>query len=250
MAAIVSVTNGVTVENAVHFNQFRDAFSNVLGITDTGQDALGRLVLPKGTSMPSTPSPGMLFYKTDEVINGLDGDSLGTMFLRNPSGVWIPQGGIRQIVSVEASAAIDLTETEVTVVEAEISTSGGALLIIANMYFIGSTENASGTGNPYMVAKLRLDGDIYGSTDIAGHMVHANTDGGDGAFINNAVDRQISFIQSQGLPSDNYTVLLRAYTGFSGTFEWATARTGRYFSAFNGENALIGPTNIVVIELG
>lgn len=66
MAAIVTIgSDGAVQESYVHFDQYANALNAVLGITDTAQDALGRLVLPRATSRPGSPSAGMIYYDTD-----------------------------------------------------------------------------------------------------------------------------------------------------------------------------------------
>lgn len=126
MAAIVAVVNGVTVEDAVHFNQFKDAFNAILGVTDSAQDALGRLVLPQGTSLPGSPTEGMEFWKTDAGDNG-------RLQIRDGNGVWVPYMPLRQYVEgteVTANQTITSTSfTDATGLTLSITTTGGRIEI-------------------------------------------------------------------------------------------------------------------------
>lgn len=127
MAAIYQVENGVTVWDEDDVNQYAQAFNAVLGITDTAQDELGRLVTPRGTSFPGTPSTGMQFFKTDEGLG-----TLGKMYVRH-SGVWVPYVPLRQYI--EGSEVIGnntITSTsfaDMTGLTLSITTTGGYLEI-------------------------------------------------------------------------------------------------------------------------
>lgn len=121
MAAIYDVANGVTVWDEEDVNQYGATFNNVLGITDTSQDALGRLVLPRAAAAPSSPSEGQVYYDT--------GDDQIYMF--NGAGLWIPQGSIRQVIAARNSGGdVSLGTSPTTIVSQSITTTGGSVLAI------------------------------------------------------------------------------------------------------------------------
>lgn len=117
MAAIITVQNGVTVEDKQHFNQYAQTFSNVLGVTDTAQDALGRLVIPRGTSYPSAPSSAQLFYNTDSrYVQAYDASDL----------IWRPSSGVLQYLKH------NIPSTDVIAEGINTLLNGFALSIIGN----------------------------------------------------------------------------------------------------------------------
>lgn len=124
MAAIYDVQNGVTVWDEEDVNQYGATLNNVLGITDTAQDALGRLVLPRAASAPGSPSNGQVYYDTDD----------HTPYIRR-NGVWVPYLPIRQWQEVAFSndSGIDLTANtsfaDITGATLSITTTGGRLMI-------------------------------------------------------------------------------------------------------------------------
>lgn len=124
MAAIEYVVNGITVEDQSHFNQYADALLATLGISDDDQDALGRLVLPSGTSFPGSPSDHQVFVLSDQ------GPGDGRLYKYHASiGRWIPYFGTQ----VQKSNEVDLQTTSDSFVDdgetVSIQTWGGRLEI-------------------------------------------------------------------------------------------------------------------------
>lgn len=127
MAAIVTVgANGTVDEDYTHFDQYADTLNAVLGITDTAQDALGRLVLPRGVAYPGSPSEGMAVWRTDLGDNG-------RLHLRDGAGQWVPYIPLRQVVkSTELAAQVTINSgslVDVTGLSISITTTGGRLRI-------------------------------------------------------------------------------------------------------------------------
>lgn len=134
MAAIVHVTNNVTKWDASQLNQYNDALSNIFGISDTAQDALGRLVIPHATSNPGTPSVGMINFRTD----------LNLPYIYDANGNWVPiialkQRVTKQLIGVQAVGVA--AWTDIGGFTLNIVTTGGRLKIyFAAESIIGDTS--------------------------------------------------------------------------------------------------------------
>lgn len=132
MAAIVTVSDGnVIIDDDV--NQLVSTLSAVVGVTDTAQDALGRMVFPKSTSAPGTPSTAMFYMKTDEGVESAGGRLYGRQ-AKNGSGaaVWVPYLPLRQRVAGAAIISGTITGTsyaDITDATLNITTTGGRLRI-------------------------------------------------------------------------------------------------------------------------
>lgn len=144
MAAIVQISNGQQW-NASQVNQYVDTLSNVLGITDTAQDALGRLVLPRATSHPAIPVNGQINYRTDLGVAGRPHIYGGEQ--------WVPYLPIRQVAEVSGGYQSVLVNayTDLTGYSLSITTSGGSLLIFlsndigtSGVYVFGSGVGSAG----------------------------------------------------------------------------------------------------------
>lgn len=127
MAAIYTVQNGVTAWDEQDVNQYAQTFSNVLGVTDTAQLDLGRLVLPRLAANPGAPIAGQTWWRTNL------GDA-GRLHILNGAGAIVPYLPIRQ--RVEASQTLNTyfnlssaSFVDITGLTLSITTTGGRLLI-------------------------------------------------------------------------------------------------------------------------
>lgn len=156
MTAIIAVTNGVSVEDALHWNQYKDTLSAVLGITDTAQNALGRLVLPQGTAPPASPTIAQAFLDTDELSQGTLKIGMGS-----PAAM-IPYLPIRQIrTTVYNTGNVGVGAGDTNVLSDTIVTTGGLVLILAN---IPLSAVPGGTGTIQLIGFLKR-----GSTNLERH---------------------------------------------------------------------------------
>lgn len=126
MSAIVLVgQNGVVDEDYTFFDQYGNALNAVLGITDTAQDALGRLVLPRATSFPGSPSQGMASYRTDL-------GTYGRLHLRDGNSNWVPYLPLRQRAQGASSINFNTSSssyTDVTNATVTVTTTGGRVRV-------------------------------------------------------------------------------------------------------------------------
>lgn len=142
MSAIYSVNDG---DDAVadDLNQLVDTLNAVLGITDTAQDALGRLVLPQATSLPGSPSVGELSFQTDEGVQGAS----GRLYVRHGddgagNDIWVPYQPLRQqqLSAAFSSGFSSTSYSDITDATVSITTTGGDILI---MVVGGATTGAN-----------------------------------------------------------------------------------------------------------
>lgn len=143
MAAIVSVTNGITEEDEQHFNQYADAFSNVLGITDTTQDRVGRLALPQGGAFPGAPVQAQLFWRTNQ-------GSAGRLNVRDGAGNWVPFMPVRQIHAESLGGDIALSGSASNIITEVFTTTGGWIMVMGTLlvrYNFSSSGGATGGPN-------------------------------------------------------------------------------------------------------
>lgn len=134
MATIYTVTDGVSDLLAADINQYAQALENVLGITDTQQDAVGRLVLPSSASPPASPVAGQTYRST---ANGL-------MYIYDGAN-WIKQGPIRktQSHSLGGSFNMALDPARATAFEFTFATSGGSVIVVANLQWTATKTAVS-----------------------------------------------------------------------------------------------------------
>lgn len=170
MSAIYSVNDGDDAV-AADLNQLVDSLSAVLGITDTAQDALGRLVIPRGTSLPGSPSTGMEFFKTNEGVESSGGRKY-VRHAKNGSGaaVWVPYLPIRQIVrSSELGSNQSITSatmTDVSGLSVSITTTGGKLFIavVNSLNTVGAISEIFITDSTNALGSARA---VVGSTNLS-----------------------------------------------------------------------------------
>lgn len=122
----MSVINAVTQTDQNQVNQYASGLNNTLGLVSTTQDALGRVVLPSGATLPSSPSSFQVAFST---ILGVG----GRLFIRHSNSQWVGYQPLRQIVdssAVVTDQAITSTSlVDITGFTVSITTSGGKLLI-------------------------------------------------------------------------------------------------------------------------
>lgn len=137
MAAIYTVNDGDDAV-AADLNQLVNALNNVLGITDTAQVALGRLVLPVSllAAVPGSPVVGQMYMTTDEGASG------GRLYVKHTTDL-VPYLPIRQrVVSSELSSTVTITSTSFvdSGISVSIVTTGGRLRI----YLLGPALSSFG----------------------------------------------------------------------------------------------------------
>lgn len=170
MAAIFALVDGVTELTEDALNQYKDALSATLGITDTAQDALGRLVLPKLTTAQRTalsPSEAQVVYDTD----------VKAPYFYNGT-TWIKWGTIRQMLETRLGSDTSLGTGMTASISQAITTTGGQVLVLASVQVFG-TKDASAGVNSISVELRRgatvLTGGVFrgytvGVTQIAGQL--------------------------------------------------------------------------------
>lgn len=174
MTAIIMVGgNGLIQEDYSLFDQYGSVLSNVLGINDTAQDALGRLVIPRSTSDPGSPSQGMYNLRTDLGAGGRE-----RMY---SAGVWLNRLHMRQFVIspkisspqiVSGTSYVDITNLSIS-----LTTSGGRLAIYlvamddspnsyqASVFWLNNGAFSSGSGE-YAKVVADIDGTNLASVGI------------------------------------------------------------------------------------
>jgi hypothetical protein len=154
MVLIVEVKPGESFL-ASHLNQYHDAFKNVFGITDSGQDALGRQVMSRSASPPTTNLvDGQIYYDTDIDLN--------MMRIEGSGANWKEMGGIRQAVHAQLGADANLADFLLPIVQANITTTGGHVFMLAN---IGVISTADGTGGDGQIdAEIRRGSTVLRAT--------------------------------------------------------------------------------------
>lgn len=138
MTALTTKVDGVDPVVAADINNIITALAFTLGIVDTAQSALGRLVLPNSATAPASPSQGEVYYDTDDDITYIfDGT------------VWVPQRALRRVQHIELTAgavAIGTSLTDVLALPA-FTTTGGLVLLIATMPWSGTASGSAAGRN-------------------------------------------------------------------------------------------------------
>lgn len=218
MTALTTKVDGVDNVAAADINNIITALAFTLGLSDTAQDALGRLVLPTAASAPASPSRGEEYYDTDDdhpyIFDG---------------SVWIPQKPLRAVKHVELTAgavAIGTALTDVLALPA-FTTTGGLVLLIATMPWAGT---ASGSAASRRVTPAF---DCDGSTIFSG---------GNGDERYSAASTNMN-----GIASIFY---LDAPSAASHTYKLRASRDSDYSAVSALHDASGHATQLIAIELG
>lgn len=217
MAAIARLVNHKTKWDASQLNQYANLFSNVLGVTDTAQDPLGKLVLPRGTAFPSSVVKGQVFFRTDLGTNG-------RFYIYNGTS-WTPYLPLRQaLFDTCAGDTITAGVFTDTTLSLSITTTGGQLLIILAGGLTSGNIRVSGNG----VSSLGYLRAVVGAVNLG------QIEFGTGATNNIFWMPAGAFMWHYAPPAGTYTVKIQALQ----------ANTGALASVI-----LSSDVNLMVLEL-
>lgn len=132
--AILYVVSDGSGADAADLNQIINALSSVLGITDSAQSALGRLVLPSAASAPGSPAVAQVYFNT---VTGIP-------YIRDSSGNWVSMIGKKPIVRVYESNNTWTKPAGLSYIRVRMVGGGGGGGGVAGV--VGTAQGAGGGG--------------------------------------------------------------------------------------------------------
>jgi len=226
MATLYRWQNGITRWDAQDLNQIIDTFTSQFGIVDSAQDALGRLIVPRPTSNPGSPTPGQIWFRPDQDVGG-------RLYVRGNDAQNIIYQPLRQIGAVSTlNADASVSGSDTNVLSPQITTTGGLVFIIASAAISGTRD---GTGNG--VARLTT----FLKRDIT-HLQRFDNDIGTFASQTFTAMNSFVFVDNPGAPG-TYTYNLGGAVN-SGAVAWSSGKM------LGNANDAVARCRIRLIEIG